>query len=262
MNAERVAKAARKSILDAIYKSKSSHIGSCYSCVDIISVIYCEIFDINSIKSNAKDRDYFILSKGHAAAALYSVLKAVGFQIDLDNYGANWSNLMTHASSRVDGVEVSSGSLGLGLGHGVGRAIHYLRSGYNGKIITLLSDGEMNEGSNWEAIMMASHLKLKNLIFVIDKNNLQSLTTTKETLDLGSLVDKLSQFDLKVIELDGHDHIELCKAFIEKTDRAKVIVANTVKGKGVSFMENKVEWHYRPPNDEEYLSATVELKNA
>jgi len=261
-NTVALAKAARETIIKAIYASKSSHIGSCYSCVDILAVIYGALLKVDDIIKNTIDRDYFVLSKGHAAAALYSILKEVGFDINLEDYGANGSDLMTHASCKVPGVELSSGSLGLGLGHCLGRALANRKDGIDSKVICLLSDGELNEGSNWESFMMASHLKLSNLTIVIDKNNLQSLTTTENTLNLGSLANKFGQFDLEVIDIDGHDHQTLRLAFQKKSALTKVIIANTIKGKGVSFMEDKVEWHYRPPNQGEYREALREIRNA
>lgn len=236
----------RKLILDLIYNSRSSHIGSCYSIVDILLVLYENIID---------DDDVFLLSKGHAAAALYSVLAHTGVlskDMLLEKYGRDGSIFMTHASHKVPGVHFSSGSLGMLSSVAVGVSIAKKLSGNNGRVFVLLSDGELNEGSNWEAFMYASHRKLDKLTFIIDSNDLQSLTTTKETLNLHPLKEKFEAFNLNTLEIDGHDTTQIFTALSAVSNSPKVVIANTIKGKGAALLEGKVEWHYKSPSDEEY----------
>jgi transketolase len=210
-----------------------------------------------------EERDRFILSKGHACVALYSALAHSGFfELDeLDSYGKDFSWLMNHASHKVHGVEFSTGSLGHGLPFSVGKALAAKSQGSHWHVYVLLSDGEMDEGSNWEALMFASHHELSNLTAIIDYNKLQSLDTVQNTLGLEPLVQKLQSFGCFVVEVNGHDHVELSQAFsCPSKGMPKVIVANTTKGKGVSFMENKVEWHYKNPSSEELIYALKELE--
>ena len=236
----------RKLILDLVYKSKSSHIGSCYSIVELLLVLYKEILT---------DEDVFLLSKGHAAAALYSVLAHTGKipKIELiDQYGKDGSDYMTHASHYIAGVHFSSGSLGMMASVAVGRAISSKLTKQPKRIFVLLSDGELNEGSNWEAFMYAAHRNLQNLTFIIDCNGLQSLTTTKNTLNLHPLKEKFDAFGLSTTEINGHDKKQISTALGSYHEKPSVVIANTVKGKGAALLENKVEWHYRSPSTEEY----------
>jgi transketolase len=247
-----------------VHKAKASHIGSGLSIADILAVLYGEVMTYDPKDENHFARDRFILSKGHACVPLYATLAEVGFfpSEDLKTYGENFSWLMNHVSHKVSGVEFSTGSLGHGLPIGVGKSMAAKNRQETWKTYVLLSDGEMDEGSNWEALMFAAHHKLSNLTAIIDYNKLQSLDSIQNTLGLEPLTEKFKAFGWFVIEIDGHNHQELKNAFKTKViDQPKVIIANTVKGKGVSFMEGKVEWHYKNPNDKELEMALKELEN-
>jgi len=262
-----LAKEIRKKSLQMVVSSKASHIGSALSIADILSVLYFDIININKYKLNDPERDIFILSKGHACVSVYAVLGLLDFFpiTDLDSYGKNDSNFMNHISHKVPGVEFSTGSLGHGLPFATGKALASKILNKKNKIFVIVGDGELDEGSNWEALLFASHHKLDNLIVIVDYNNLQSLTTVKDTLNLEPLKEKFESFGSLIIEVNGHDHFALNKVFREAIDivgKPVVIVANTIKGKGVSFMENKVKWHYSTPNDSELEIAINEINNA
>ncbi len=259
--------AVRRDVLNMVFRAKASHVGSCFSIADIVSVLFGEVMRIDLDDPRSPERDRFILSKGHAAAALYATLANVGLipKTDLQSYGANLSPYMTHASHKIRGVEFSSGSLGHGLPFGVGKALAAKKSRHDWRVFVMLSDGEMDEGSNWEALMFASHQKLDNLVAIIDYNKLQSLTTIAQTLGLEPLVDKLAAFGWAVREVDGHDHASLSRLLSEapwEAGKPSVMVAHTTKGKGVSFMENKVEWHYRSPDKDLLAAALAEIGGA
>jgi len=244
-----MAKNIRIDSLKMVHRAKASHIGSALSCADILAVLYSDFAE-----------DKLILSKGHATVALYAALKHSGYNLNLEEYGQNGSPLMHHASHKVPGVEWSTGSLGHGLPVGVGKA---LASDQN-KVRVLVSDGELQEGSNWEAIMFAAHHKLNNLTMIVDYNNLQSITTVDQTLSLEPLDAKLRAFGWDVQEIDGHDPRYIFKALIRTLDTEKptAIICRTTKGKGVSFMENKVEWHYKYPDEKQLIQAITEIENA
>jgi transketolase len=251
----------RKHILNMVYNSGGSHIASALSIVDIISVLYNEILNVDNNNPKWECRDRFILSKGHACTPIYAALAELGFFsiTDLNLYGKNDSILMNHISHKVPGVEFSTGALGHGLPFGVGKAKAAKFLNEKWKTFVLLSDGELDEGSNWEAFMFAAHHKLNNLTTIIDYNKLQSLDTVEITLNLEPLSDKFKAFGWDVIEIDGHNFEELAKEFNKIHEfKPKVIIAHTIKGKGVSFMENKVEWHYKTPNKEELEIALKE----
>ncbi len=250
-----------------IYKSKGSHIGSALSIIDILSVLYNGVLDIDPTSPDYKHRDRFILSKGHACVGLYAILAECGFinKKLLDEYGGNSSILMNHASHKVCGVEHSTGALGHGLPVGVGKALVAKMNNFQWKTFVLLSDGEMQEGSNWEAIMFAAHHKLDNIIAIIDYNNLQSLDSVDKTLNINPLSKKFTSFGWNVEEIDGHNHEGLKKtlSFVKNQKGApSAVIANTIKGKGVSYMENNIKWHYRAPNYQEYIEAINEIKSA
>ena len=264
MNSLELSKKVRIDVLNMTSNGGSSHIGSCFSVIDILSVLYSKIMRFNSRDSKDKERDYLILSKGHAGAALYSVLARVGFfNIDqLNLHYKNGSPFSGHVSHiNISGVEFSTGSLGHGLSVGVGLAYGLKFKNKLNKVFVILSDGELNEGSNWEPIMFAPHHRINNLIVIIDKNNLQSLDTTDNTLSLGSLRDKFNSFGWNVLEIDGHNHSEIFNSLngISSIDKPSVVIAHTIKGKGVSFMENNVLWHYRTAKGSEYVDAMSEL---
>jgi transketolase len=255
----------RESALSMVHKASASHIGSALSICDIVAVLYGSIMKVDPNNPKLEGRDRFILSKGHACVAVYAALYHKGFLTldELDSYGADESWLMNHISHKVSGVEFSTGALGHGLSFGVGKALAGKKQNSNWRTFVVLSDGEMDEGSNWEALMFASHHNLKNLTAIIDYNKLQSLDTVAATLNLEPLCEKIRAFGAHVIEVDGHDHAALNNALsIQSGYKPIVIIAHTVKGKGVSFMENRVEWHYKSPNAEEMSIALREINKS
>ena len=255
----------RLDILEMVHRARASHVGPCFSIVDALAVLYSRVMNVRPDDPNWINRDRFILSKGHAAAAVYATLGRIGVipRDDLETYGTDGSLYMTHVSHKIKGVEFSSGSLGHGLPFGTGKALAAKRQGQAWRVFVMLSDGEMDEGSNWEALMFAAHHKLDNLVAIIDYNKLQSLATIAETLALEPLVDKLRAFGWEVREVDGHDHHALEEALQYapwSVGKPSILVMHTIKGKGVSFMENRVEWHYKSPNEEELAAARAELE--
>lgn len=259
---QELAKNIRISALSMVHRAKASHIASALSIADILAVLYGRIMHYDSTDEHAIMRDRFILSKGHSCVAVYSALAEVGFfaREQLQTYGTDHSWLMNHISHKVVGVEFSTGSLGHGLPFGTGKAMAARIREQQWRTFVLLSDGEMDEGSNWEALMFAAHHRLNNLVAIIDYNKLQSLDTVSNTLELEPLVDKLTAFGWQVYEVDGHDHPQLLVVLSSIShDKPTAIVAHTIKGKGVSFMENKVEWHYKNPGDEQLAQALAEL---
>jgi transketolase len=259
-----LARDVRLDILDMVHRARASHVGSCFSIVDALAVLHGQVMNLRPQEPRWEGRDRFILSKGHAAAAVYATLARIGVlsRDDLLTYGADGSLFMTHVSHKIRGVEFSSGSLGHGLPFGTGKALAARRRGLPWRVFVLLSDGEMDEGSNWEALMFAAHHGLDNLVALIDYNKLQSLTTIAKTLGLEPLADKLRAFGWAVREVDGHDHAALESALSAAPwapGRPSVLLMHTTKGKGVSFMESRVEWHYKSPNDEQLAAARSEL---
>ena len=262
-----LAKKLRFHAVNMTHSGKSSHVGSILSIVDLLAVLYSEILNINPENPKDKNRDRFILSKGHAGAGVYAVLAELGFfQKDkLFKHCQNGSDLSGHVSHKnVPGVEFSTGSLGHGLpvGNGISLAAKYNSLDY--RTIVLMSDGECDEGSNWEASLFASHHKLDNLFAIVDYNKLESIKSTQDTLGLEPFADKWESFGWNVEIINGHNHEEIKNAFNGeniKVGKPKCIIANTIKGHGVSFMENKVLWHYRSPQGKEYRDALKELDN-
>lgn len=258
----------RVQCLKMVCHSRSSHIGSALSMTDIISVLFGSIMNIDPSEPKSPIRDRFILSKGHACVAVYSALAEIGFfsKFELNSYGSDHSNFMTHISHKVPGVEFSTGSLGHGLPFAVGKALVAKKQKSDWKVFVLLGDGELAEGSNWESALFASHHKLDNLVAIIDYNNLQSLTTVAETLGIEPIDKKFQAFGWSAKLIDGHSHDQIFDALhsapLEK-DKPTVLIAKTIKGKGVSFMENSVAWHYKTPTHEQVQIAIEELiKNA
>lgn len=260
-----MAHALRLLTLDMISAGRCSHIGSVYSCTDIVAVLFARILRLDPQDVSSPDRDLFLLSKGHSGAAIYAALALTGVlpKSQLETYGKNGSVLSGHVSHKgVPGVEFSTGSLGHGLSVATGMAIAAKWSRHPRHVYTLLSDGECDEGSNWEAFLFGAHHKLDNLTAIIDYNKLQSLKSIADTLALEPLVDKLQAFGWNVIEVPGHDHAALEVAMSSErivTGKPRVVIAHTTKGKGVSFMENSVLWHYRTPVGDEYAAAKAEL---
>jgi transketolase len=264
VNSVDLARAMRIDVLNMTHLGNSSHIGSCLSVTDILAVLYAQVLRVNPQDPLWHGRDRFIMSKGHAGAAVYSVLARTGFfrTAMLDSHCSDGSLLSGHVSHvGVPGVEFSTGSLGHGLGVGTGRAWALRTSTERQRVFVLLSDGELDEGSVWEAALFAAHHQLSNLIAIVDYNKLQSISSPQETLGLEPLRAKWEAFGWKVLEVDGHDH-DLMKAVFSSDERSQplIVIAHTVKGRGVSFMENKVLWHYRSPQGEEFQLALRELE--
>ncbi|QWE10882.1 transketolase [Polynucleobacter sp. es-EL-1] len=260
-----MARNIRIHVLKMVHRAKASHIGSCFSIADILAVLYGSFMRIKPSNPKWECRDRFILSKGHAAAAVYATLALRDFFsiVELENYGKDNSILMTHINHKVSGVEFSTGSLGHGLPFAVGKALAAKKNCKSWRTIALLSDGELDEGSNWEAFMFAAHHQLDNLIVIIDYNKLQSLATVANTLGLEPLVGKLESFGFLVREVNGHDLSQIEAALNAtpwRTGKPSVLIAHTTKGKGVGFMENKVEWHYKSPNDQQLADALAEIE--
>jgi len=253
-----IADASRNSALKMVHASKSSHIGSSLSVIDILSVIVAG----TDLKIRRELGNELIISKGHAAAGVYSVLAHSGYLPTelLDTYSLDGSLLGGHVTStHVPAINLSTGSLGHGLPFSVGRALAKKRLGIEGQSFVVLSDGECDEGSNWEAALLASHLKLNNISVVIDRNSLQSLKSTEETVRLEPLAEKWVAFNWDVAIIDGHSHSELKNAIFRTSNKPMLTIAKTIKGRGVSFMENRIEWHYKSPNDQELAQALDEL---
>lgn len=243
-----------------------SHIGSALSIADILAVLYHDILNIDPNDPYKDDRDRFILSKGHAGAAVYAVLAELGFfpVSKLETHYQDGSDLSGHVSHKnVSGVELSTGSLGHGLSVGVGMAKAAKLDNKNYRVFVLLSDGECDEGSVWEAAMFSTHHKLDNLVALIDYNKIQSLDTVKNTLALEPFINKWESFGWHAIEVNGHDYYQMKSELIQVphlTNQPTVFICHTIKGKGVSFMENSVLWHYRCPKGKEFEAALKELQ--
>ena len=264
---EDLARRIRCRALEMVARAQASHIGSALSIADIVAVLYGQTLAVDPAAPDHPGRDRFILSKGHACVAVYAALAETGF-IDpalLETYGSDSSPLMAHISHKVPGVEFSTGALGHGLPFGTGKALAAKRRGEDWRTVVLTSDGEWGEGSNWEAALFAAHHQLDNLLCIIDYNKLQSLTTVDETLRLEPLHAKFDAFGWAVREVDGHDHQALSSALARASwpaGKPAMLIAHTVKGKGVSFMENRVEWHYRSPTPELLAEALAEIEGA
>jgi transketolase len=262
-----LARRMRIQALRMVHRAKASHIGSALSIADIVAVLYGSVMRRDPAQPAMASRDRFILSKGHACVAIYAALAETGFieREQLLTYGQDHSILMNHISHKVPGVEFSTGSLGHGLPFAVGKALAAKRKGETWKTFALLSDGELGEGSNWEAFMFAAHHGLDNLVAIIDYNKLQSLTTVEKTLRIEPLADKLRAFGWDAREVDAHDHAQLQDNLATAPwtpGKPSVLIAHSTKGKGVSFMENTVEWHYRSPNDQHLSQALAELETS
>jgi transketolase len=260
-----LAAAIRIAALKMVHKANASHIGSGLSIADMLAVLYSGILSVDPQKPDGSERDRFILSKGHAAAILYAVLAERGFfpREWLDTFSQDGSLLTGHISHKVPGVEVSTGSLGHGLPIGCGMALAGKREQRPWRVFVMLSDGELDEGSNWEAILLAPQHELDNLIVLVDHNKIQSFGTVKEVLDLEPLADKFKACRWSVREIDGHDHRQIQAALSDlpaQRGKPTAIIAHTIKGKGVSFMENQLAWHYRSPNVELLAQAIAEVE--
>ena len=267
MNTKNFARDIRTTALQMVTQAKASHIAGVLSIADILAVLYRGVLKVEHHNPAMPSRDRFILSKGHCCAVVYASLGLRGFiqSEELQTYAQNGSRLMSHISHKVPGVEFSTGSLGHGLPFGTGKALAAKRRGADWRTFVLLSDGELDEGSNWEAVMFAAHHELDNLVGIIDYNKLQSLGTNESTIRLEPLAQKFAAFGWSVREIDGHDHDALQQALSTlpwEAGKPSMLIAHTTKGKGVSFMENKVEWHYKSPNASQLEEAIKEIGSA
>jgi len=268
MDTRELAQRIRIEALKMTSRGGGSHIGAVFSVADIMAVLYGDVLRLRPEDPNWDGRDRFILSKGHAGAAVYVALAETGFfpKDWLEGYYLDGGHLSGHVSHKgVPGVELSTGSLGHGLSVAAGRAYAGKLAQKPFRVFCVLSDGECDEGSNWEAILFAAHHCLDNLAAIVDFNKIQSLAPVEDTLRLEPFADKWRAFGWSVVEVDGHDHEALKQvlANIPKTfSRPTVFLAHTTKGKGVSFMENTVLWHYRVAKGEEFEAAMKELEQA
>ena len=260
---QKISKELRRDIIESISKAGSGHPGGALSVIDIVTYLYFEKMNISVDKMKDKERDIFVLSKGHAAPAQYVALAKKGFfdREELWNLRKTGAILQGHpCKDKCPGVEVSTGSLGQGLSNGCGIALGKKMDNLKGNVYVVLGDGEIQEGIVWETAMSAAMFKLNNLVAIVDKNNIQLDGRTSEIMNVDSLEEKWKGFGWNVISCDGHDFEDLDRSFNNLSeDKPTVIIANTIKGKGVSFMEDNVAWHGMAPNAEETKQALEEL---
>jgi len=257
----------RKTILSIIKQANAGHTGGSLSCVDILNVLYNYVLKVDPETFNSPDRDRYIQSKGHSVEALYTVLADRGFfpQDELNTLETYGSDFIGHPTRKVNGIEQNTGALGHGLSLSVGTALAGKKDGKSYRVFTLLGDGELSEGSNWEAMMAAAHYKLDNLIVIIDRNMLQITGSTEDVIGLEPLEDKFRSFGFSIRTVDGNNIEELLGIFADlpfEKDKPSLVIAKTIKGKGVSFIENQVGWHHHVPSDEEFEKAMQELDAA
>jgi transketolase len=258
------ARRIRVKIVEMTHRGKASHVGSSFSIVELLVALYDRTLRVDPARPDWPDRDRFVLSKGHACAALYVVLAERGFfpSAWLDTFYGNGSKLAGHATHGIPGIEVSTGSLGHGLPIAAGMALAGRRDGATYRTFALLSDGECDEGSTWEAALFAGHHRLENLVAIVDYNKIQSLGFVRDIANLEPFAAKWRDFGWAVREIDGHDPDQIVSALDAvpfEAGRPSCLIAHTVKGKGVSFMENTVLWHYRYPQGSEMRDALAEL---
>lgn len=255
----------RKDIVNICYNSKAGHIGGSLSSIDVLNTLYNYELNIDPKNPNMKNRDRFILSKGHVAEALFVVLADCGFfeKDELKTYSTFNSKFIGHPNNKIPGIEMNTGALGHGLSLGVGCALAAKMNEENYRTYVLMGDGEQAEGSIWEAAMSASHYNLDNLVAIVDRNGLQISGSTEEVMSLKDLKGKWEKFGFYVIEINGNSYVEIIEAF-QKARKIKgmptLILANTVKGKGISYMENEASWHHGVMTKEQYDLAISELE--
>jgi transketolase len=257
----------RRTILSIIKNANSGHTGGDLSCVDILNVLYNHTLNVSPTSFTDPNRDRYIQSKGHSVEALFTVLADLGFysKKELNTLNQFQSHFIGHPTRKVPGVEHNTGALGHGLSVSVGIALAGKKDGLTYRVYTLLGDGELEEGSNWEASMSAAHYGLDNLVVIVDRNTLQITGRTEEVSRLAPLEDKFSAFGYAVREVDGNDVAELVRIFDQtpfEKEKSSLILARTTKGKGISFIEDQVSWHHHVPNDEEFAAAMSELQRA
>jgi transketolase len=255
-----LARQMRKSVIETSYSSHMGHIGSALSVIDILAVLYGEVLD----ESHGATRDRMILSKGHAALALYAALVATGRMPaeQLESFCTDGTALGAHPEHVVPGIDFSTGSLGHGLSLGAGAALGARLAKSDHRVFVVISDAELNEGSVWEAVMFAAHHRLSNLVAILDLNGQQALGYTRDVLDLQPVAERWRAFGWSVEEVDGHDLVKLSRSLSASADaegRPRLVIADTTFGKGVSFMESRIEWHYLPLSEEQCEAALSEL---
>lgn len=254
----------REMIVDVCYASSAGHVGGALSSIDILNVLYNEEMNIDPLEPKKVDRDRFILSKGHIAEALFVTLADRGFfpKEELSTYSCFQSIYIGHPNNKIKGVEMNTGALGHGLALGVGIAIGAKMENADYRTYVLMGDGEQAEGSVWEAAMAASHYALDNLVAILDRNGLQISGTTEDVMSLKDIKAKWESFGFHVLDINGHDYQEILNAFAKAREikgKPTLILANTIKGKGVSFMENEIAWHHGVMSEEQYQIAKQEL---
>jgi transketolase len=264
MDSQAFAREIRRQAIQMVARARASHLGGALSMADLLAVLYDGVLNVRPDQPHWPERDRFILSKGHCCAALYAALALKGFfpVEELQHYGQDGSRLMAHVSHAVPGVELSTGSLGHGLPLGCGKALAALRQGRHWRVFVLLSDGELDEGSNWEAVLFAPQHRLDNLTAIVDYNQIQSLGSVSEVLELAPLAAKFGAFGWAVQEVPGHDHAAIRAALMSvpwQTGKPSCLIAHTVKGKGVDFMEHQLLWHYKSPDAAELGRALAQL---
>jgi len=266
-NYANIAKSLRREIITMAHNANASFSGGAMSCIDIITVLFHGFLRFDSAKPGNPTRDIFILSKGHSGSALYAGLYSIGMitRDALSTYGIDGTKLMIHPKKDAyPGIDVSSGALGHGLSLGTGSALAARIMKCDARTFVLLGDGECNEGSIWENAAFASRHKLDNLIIIVDRNSLQGCGTDSEVLNYGDIGEKFRAFGFDSIDVDGHNFDQLEAAFEQATTgkigKPIAIIAQTLKGKGISYMENRLEWHYKSPNEEQLQKALEELK--
>lgn len=258
-------KKLRKTILEMAYAGSTVHIACAFSIVEILAVLYRSHLNLGNGQPEDPLRDYLVLSKGHGVMAQYACMLELGWLTDtnIQNYFSDGTTLKGLSDAHVSGLEVSSGSLGHGLSVGVGLALAAKRKQTQQKCFAIVGDGELNEGSIWEALMFAAHFKLDNLLVIVDANGYQAMGSTQEVMDMGDITAKFIAFGFDALEIDGHDeHLldqSISKLMNMRSDKPKAIIANTVKGKGISFMEADNRWHYTRLTPETYKTAIAEL---
>ena len=257
----------RKDILRVVKASKSGHTGGDLSCIDILNVLYNRFLRVTPETFHNKDHDYYVQSKGHCAEALFVVLADCGYfpPSDLDTLNHFNSHYIGHPTRKVNGVEQNTGALGHGLAFAVGLSLAAKQDRKDYRVFTLLGDGELAEGSNWEAGMTAAHYRLDNLVAIVDRNGLQITGSTEDVVQLEPLEDKFEAFGFAVRRCDGNDIADLMRTFESvpfTPGKPSLVLAKTRKGKGISFMDNVAKWHHGVPSDEEYSRAMAELEEA
>lgn len=264
LNPDKFANEIRRLVLEESKRAGVGHIGSSLSIAEIVGLLYSSVLNINSPADPERDR--FILSKGHAVLALYAALHLKGFltREELATFCNDGTMLCGHPEVEVPGIDFATGSLGMGLSFGTGSALAAKKSNSPRKVFVLVSDAELNEGALWESVLFAGHHKLSNLVVFVDQNGQQALGYTKDVLDTSSVEKKFSAFNWDTHVVDGHDCKQM-KDVLDKLDYKSgaphVLIARTTFGKGVSYMQNKIEWHYLPMTDEQYQQALKEIES-